>query len=749
MTGPVRKRYRVYADGIYVRIAITAAGRRKSPSVFRWSIFAFGGVGEDGSGMPDMRRRTIEIIQELLVGGDATLGGLAGRFGVSERTVRSDISTINGLLDSAGIPLLDYGHGGQIVVPKDFSRIVVGLPTQAKGAYRLSRDERRHLVGALLVDGTGYVTISDIADRLSTSRTTIVSDLDAIRDSLRGNCLTLTSRPGKGLVVEGEEAERRSYLLLALSSITKIPDRLRILGWEPQAGDDAVIIRKVLNEQGHAHGVRLSDDSFSRIVDYLCIAVRRLRVGRWLEDDGTEPAGAGIRSAFCTDVLRLVAQYCFVDVNRAERNYLEGVLSSVSLQVKEEFKLSDVRMQVFCRKLIARISEAIDIDLNGDYVLFEYLSNHLATMFALDPPQFSITEEVRQVIAGHADIMDVVRRNRDALEDFGGRAVSETELGYICVHLCAALERRKSREWSLRVIVACNSGVGTSQLLAENLRGRFDFKIVRVIPSHEASLLCSNDADLVISTVSLEDCPIRHVVISAYPSESEYARVRRHVDEMRTASVRAARPLSEKSGAQGLVDIVSSAVRDVAPDVSRILVPRLASAIRSYFGETGQLEQRIIQPFLHQLLPPSHIQLDVRCTDWRDAIAASAAPLVEMGCIEPRYVDAMVCNIEENGPYVLLSQNFAMPHAASDEGALKVSMNLVRLSRPVIFGDSELDPVDLVCCLSAVDNKSHLRAFFNLVNLLRMPLFKEGLRRAQTPQEASQAIWDFEHRLDA
>ena len=169
MTGPIRKRYRVYADGIYVRIAITAAGRRKSPSVFRWSIFAFGGVGEDGSGMPDMRRRTIEIIQELLVGGDATLGGLAGRFGVSERTVRSDISTINGLLDSAGIPLLDYGHGGQIVVPKDFSRIVVGLPTQAKGAYRLSRDERRHLVGALLVDGTGYVTISDIADRLSSS----------------------------------------------------------------------------------------------------------------------------------------------------------------------------------------------------------------------------------------------------------------------------------------------------------------------------------------------------------------------------------------------------------------------------------------------------------------------------------------------------------------------------------------------------------------------------------------------------
>lgn len=49
-----------------------------------------------------------------------------------------------------------------------------------------------------------------------------------------------------------------------------------------------------------------------------------------------------------------------------------------------------------------------------------------------------------------------------------------------------------------------------------------------------------------------------------------------------------------------------------------------------------------------------------------------------------------------------------MPHEGLEAGSIKVGMNLIRLKNPVPFGEEEFDPVEFVCCLSAVDHK-HLK----------------------------------------
>ena len=107
------------------------------------------------------------------------------------------------------------------------------------------------------------------------------------------------------------------------------------------------------------------------------------------------------------------------------------------------------------------------------------------------------------------------------------------------------------------------------------------------------------------------------------------------------------------------------------------------------FDQSQEADEEIFAPCLHHLLPPDHIQLDVRCTDWRDAVRRSAEKLLNSGYIEARYIDAMIANIEENGPYVVLSPGFAMPHEGLEQGSIKVGMNLIRLNPPVDFGDQD------------------------------------------------------------
>ena len=135
----------------------------------------------------------------------------------------------------------------------------------------------------------------------------------------------------------------------------------------------------------------------------------------------------------------------------------------------------------------------------------------------------------------------------------------------------------------------------------------------------------------------------------------------------------------------------------------------------------------------------------MECKDWQEAVRRSAEKLVERGYIESRYIDAMIANIEENGPYVVLSKGFAVPHEGLEAGSIRVGMYMIRLKTPVPFGAEELDPVEFVCCLSAVDHKTHLKAFFNLVNMLHNEKFKEMLHCCRTPEEATTIIEKYEY----
>ena len=113
--------------------------------------------------------------------------------------------------------------------------------------------------------------------------------------------------------------------------------------------------------------------------------------------------------------------------------------------------------------------------------------------------------------------------------------------------------------------------------------------------------------------------------------------------------------------------------------------------------------------------------------------------------IEERYIDAMIQSIEEYGPYVVISPGFAMPHAKVEEGSIRLGMHLIRLKTPVPFGVEELDPIEFVCCLSAIDHKSYLKAFFNLVNMLKDEKYRKMLHEAKDEIEMARIIEQYEY----
>ena len=69
-----------------------------------------------------MNRRIAFILKDLAHSVDTlSLLELSKRYGVSERTIRNDITQLNTMLRQAGIGELTFDLGGAIVLPPDFS----------------------------------------------------------------------------------------------------------------------------------------------------------------------------------------------------------------------------------------------------------------------------------------------------------------------------------------------------------------------------------------------------------------------------------------------------------------------------------------------------------------------------------------------------------------------------------------------------------------------------------------------------
>lgn len=106
-------------------------------------------------------------------------------------------------------------------------------------------------------------------------------------------------------------------------------------------------------------------------------------------------------------------------------------------------------------------------------------------------------------------------------------------------------------------------------------------------------------------------------------------------------------------------------------------------------------------------LPEKHIQTDETVADWRSAVKLASQPLLDEALITSEYIEAMIQSVEENGPYMVLADYFALMHARPGEGVLEQSMSLLVTKQPI---DLEGKPVRIFLVLAAADNESHLES---------------------------------------
>jgi len=143
---------------------------------------------------------------------------------------------------------------------------------------------------------------------------------------------------------------------------------------------------------------------------------------------------------------------------------------------------------------------------------------------------------------------------------------------------------------------------------------------------------------------------------------------------------------------------------------------------------------------INKLIRKEIVDVDVAVEDWQGAIRAAGKLMVADGAVEERFSEAMIRVAKEFGPYIVVAPGIALPHARPEDGVIKPSIAIIRLSTPVNFGNEDNDPVYLVVALAAIDHEQHIDGLKQLAKVLGNQDKIAEIKSASTKEELLNAF---------
>jgi mannitol/fructose-specific phosphotransferase system IIA component len=130
---------------------------------------------------------------------------------------------------------------------------------------------------------------------------------------------------------------------------------------------------------------------------------------------------------------------------------------------------------------------------------------------------------------------------------------------------------------------------------------------------------------------------------------------------------------------------------------------------------------------MKQLLEPKGVRLGLRASDRFDAVRQSGEVLVEIGAVEPPYIEAML--ERERSVSTSLGEGFAIPHGTDESRRwiLETKLAFLQFPRGVDWGDDNVS----ICVGIAARGDEHVGLLARLAEVLVVPEQAARLRSVE------------------
>ncbi|REB08565.1 PRD domain-containing protein [Sporosarcina sp. BI001-red] len=648
---------------------------------------------------------------------------LSTYMGISQRSVYYDITNINDWLDSKKLPLIETIYGEGLILPEVTKKVLQeeGVLSHKQWEYHFSSDERIAVLLVVLLTQSGAVTMKKLMDAVQMSRGTVFKDLQELKEILIDEQLTCEFEKASGYFIQGSEENKRRVLLLFLYRIKyqyKWTEKLPFLHQLSSIlciffrSEKQEFFKKLIFKTEKELGLLMTEESSHLLLIQLLIMIDRVRDKHlvFIESDEISILQETAYYQAAEKILKVLETPFNTTFPESEISYLARQLQSFKVAHFKSMhyssqELDDLKFVVHRMVMEFQLKACVLFDMREE--LERNLLAHIKpTYYRLKynvPYSSFIVKEVQE---NYPDIFSFTKQVISHLEFYVRKKIPDEEVAYIALHFGGWLSREK-KEISIRhrALVVCANGIGTSTMIRKQVEDLIEgLHVIAIQSLHDYEEDC--DVDVIITTSSqLEHPTIPVFCVPAILTNENKANLLWEFNRL----------FSEENRHSLYVDSLMKTIKKHAYVHDEVGLMR---SILTILEQPNLMLKEDGKPMLCDLLTNETIQFTDSVSNWKEAIRLASEPLLKNNSIELTYVDSMIQNVEELGPYIVLTKGMALPHSRPENGVQKVGMSLLRVRDAVAFSDQEKHQANLIIVLAAADNETHLTALSQLSDLL-------------------------------
>lgn len=440
---------------------------------------------------------------------------LARKFHISKRTLRNDIRILNEELAPWNAKILmKRGNGYTLEISED-SLILLQNDTTPDGSLD-SVDKRINHIIIYMLYSDDFKTQDDLANEVFVSINTIISYLKTVRLILQKYDLTLKNKPNVGYKIEGSEMNKRNCIIDLVTSnynayVSKFSNEQQALLKDLEFEQ----IQELVTDFNKKNGMHFSDYNLRNLILHIALSVSRIQADQNMEshDFSVDSQTQNLLSP----LIECIESTFHTRFSESEKNYIYSHYISNTNELLNNHANIDYVHQIVS-SIINMIYELYHFDLRSDYILERDLNHHLQSILNTHYLDLHKKNPLLNTIKNNYilsyEVTETVIKQVFKNEPFD---LSDDEIGYISLHIGAAIERyfdlRNSKH--KKVIILYDNGYATGSFLSAKISKLFsnNIDIIKVAPSNELEDMDLESVDCIISTVPLSNTKIPCVTV--------------------------------------------------------------------------------------------------------------------------------------------------------------------------------------------------------------------------------------------
>lgn len=361
-------------------------------------------------------------------------------------------------------------------------------------------------------------TVQSLADALYKSKTSIHGVLDRVAEWLQKHEIVLIKKEHVGIWIQGDEGKiRTAYKEFCMqmktsppyaSELPVVPARLtkqnymRLCVFFDKENVDK--LQQILTLGEIVLNNKFTENDFFELLLKLGICLQRIRIQKLTAIDTTslknihEYLAAQVIRSNIEESLRM--KIPDEELYEITRYLLAARKQQNSLAPSKEVLINEHLTQQFIR----HISQFLQMDLTMDQDLLHNLLLHLKP--AIRRLKYGAKTEnplLDKIRHKYTNIYLAVMTSIEELEQEEKIAFDANEIGYLCLHIAAAVNRRENGQY-IKTCLICDGGITLSKYLESIIQSHIEeLKITQICNSCEFENMNAEDFDLLLDETHL------------------------------------------------------------------------------------------------------------------------------------------------------------------------------------------------------------------------------------------------------